>query len=123
MEYLNKVLGIKTEIKSTIEDLPNIEIKEQTGESEEDLFTSIYKDEEEKLNTIPEVLVNDVLKIEEVKVKTGKTNPPAYLNEGTLLTEMEKNNLGTVATRADIIEKLFNSFINVWMRMKSLVKS
>lgn len=33
---------------STIEDLPNIEIKEQTGESEEDLFTSIYKDEEEK---------------------------------------------------------------------------
>ena len=46
MEYLNKVLGIKTEIKSTIEDLPNIEIKEQTGENEEDLFTSIYKDEE-----------------------------------------------------------------------------
>lgn len=75
-------------------------------------FTEAYgDDEEEKLNTIPEVLVNDVLKIEEVKVKTGKTNPPAYLNEGTLLTEMEKNNLGTVATRADIIEKLFNSFL------------
>lgn len=67
-------------------------------------------DEEEKLDSIPEILVNDVLKIEEVKIKTGKTNPPPYLNEGTLLTEMEKNNLGTVATRADIIEKLFNSF-------------
>lgn len=74
-------------------------------------FTEAYgDDEEEKLNTIPEILVNDVLKIEEVKVKTGKTNPPPYLNEATLLTEMEKNNLGTVATRADIIEKLFNSF-------------
>ncbi|MCC3865858.1 DNA topoisomerase III [Terrisporobacter petrolearius] len=74
-------------------------------------FTEGYgDDEEEKLNIIPEILVNDVLKIEEVKVKTGKTNPPPYLNEGTLLTEMEKNNLGTVATRADIIEKLFNSF-------------
>lgn len=74
-------------------------------------FTEAYgDDEDEKLNTIPEILVNDVLKIEEVKVKTGKTNPPPYLNEATLLTEMEKNNLGTVATRADIIEKLFNSF-------------
>ncbi|WP_455540134.1 DNA topoisomerase III [Terrisporobacter sp.] len=75
-------------------------------------FTEAYgDDEEEKLNSIPEILVNDILKIEEVKVKAGKTNPPAYLNEGTLLTEMEKNNLGTVATRADIIEKLFNSFL------------
>lgn len=74
-------------------------------------FTEGYgDDEEEKLGSIPEILVNDALKIEEVKIKTGKTNPPPYLNEGTLLTEMEKNNLGTVATRADIIEKLFNSF-------------
>ena len=44
--------------------------------------------------------------IDDIKVKIGKTNPPSYLNEGTLLTAMEKNNLGTVATRADIIEKL-----------------
>ncbi|MCC3869947.1 DNA topoisomerase III [Terrisporobacter mayombei] len=74
-------------------------------------FTEGYgDDEEEKLDSIPAILVNDILKIEEVKVKTGKTNPPPYLNEGTLLTEMEKSNLGTVATRADIIEKLFNSF-------------
>ena len=74
-------------------------------------FTEGYgDDEDEKLDTIPDVLVNDILKIEDVKVKSGKTNPPPYLNEGTLLTEMEKHNLGTVATRADIIEKLFNSF-------------
>lgn len=75
-------------------------------------FTEVYgDDEEETLNSIPEILLNDILKIEEVKVRSGKTNPPPYLNEGTLLTEMEKNNLGTVATRADIIEKLFNSFL------------
>ena len=75
-------------------------------------FTEAYgDDEEETLNSIPEILLNDILKIEEVKVRSGKTNPPPYLNEGTLLTEMEKNNLGTVATRADIIEKLFNSFL------------
>ena len=45
------------------------------------------------------------------KVSEGQTKPPAYYNEGTLLTAMEKGNLGTVATRADIIDKLFNSFL------------
>lgn len=68
-------------------------------------------DEDEVLDCIPEILVNDILKINQVTIKSGKTNPPPYLNEGSLLTEMEKNNLGTVATRADIIEKLFNTFL------------
>lgn len=45
------------------------------------------------------------------KINEGQTKPPAYYNEGTLLTGMEKGNLGTVATRADIIDKLFNSFL------------
>lgn len=61
---------------------------------------------------------------------TGKTQPPAYFNEATLLSAMENpsqfvttndsslkatlkttGGLGTVATRADIIEKLFKSFV------------
>jgi len=58
---------------------------------------------------------------------TGKTKPPARYNEATLLTAMENpggkemdagirailkttSGLGTPATRADIIEKLFSSF-------------
>ncbi len=72
-----------------------------------------YKDlgDEESYESMPNINKNAILKIDDVKVKIGKTNPPSYLNEGTLLTSMEKNNLGTVATRADIIEKLFNSFL------------
>ena len=72
-----------------------------------------YKDleDEEIYESIPNINKESKLTIDEVKVKSGKTNPPAYLNEGSLLTSMEKNNLGTVATRADIIEKLFNSFL------------
>ncbi len=73
-------------------------------------FTEAYGDDEEKLNEIPNLSLGEALEIQNSKVKTGKTNPPPYLDEGSLLTEMEKNNLGTVATRADIIEKLFNSF-------------
>lgn len=71
-----------------------------------------YKDlDDEVYESMLNINKNSILKIEDIKVKTGKTNPPSYLNEGTLLTSMEKNNLGTVATRADIIEKLFNSFL------------
>ncbi|EQI59322.1 DNA topoisomerase III family protein [Clostridioides difficile Y307] len=72
-----------------------------------------YKDieDEDEYESIPNVLEKDVLKVKGLKITSGKTNPPPYLNEGTLLTAMEKNGLGTVATRADIIEKLFNSFL------------
>jgi Topoisomerase IA len=63
-----------------------------------------------------------------VESKNLKTKPPARFNEGTLLSAMEKpqkyvavdkiaaktlgetGGIGTVATRADIIEKLFNMF-------------
>ncbi len=71
-----------------------------------------YKDDEEdNLISIPEISEKDILSVRKINKTSGKTNPPAYLNEGTLLTVMEKNGLGTVATRADIIEKLFNSFL------------
>ncbi|MGL5329056.1 MAG: DNA topoisomerase III, partial [Peptostreptococcaceae bacterium] len=72
-----------------------------------------YKDldDEDEYESIPTLKKDDVINVNNVKKSSGKTNPPAYLNEGTLLTAMEKNNLGTVATRADIIEKLFNSFL------------
>ncbi|MEF9991931.1 MAG: DNA topoisomerase III [Romboutsia sp.] len=95
------------------------------GKIDEEIFTAkgnkiislgwkeSYKDmdDEESYESIPNIKIKDVLKVERLKVNTGKTNPPAYLNEATLLTSMEKNGLGTVATRADIIEKLFNSFL------------
>lgn len=68
----------------------------------------------------------DVISPVNLKKTTGETQPPAYLNEGTLLKAMENpasifnidkessstlkstGGIGTVATRADIIEKLYN---------------
>lgn len=68
----------------------------------------------------------EVLGSVSLKKTTGETQPPAYLNEGTLLKAMENpasifnidkestttlksaGGIGTVATRADIIEKLYN---------------
>lgn len=69
-------------------------------------------------------------KISDVSQTRGETKPPAPFNEGTLLSAMENpakymagenkeliktigetGGLGTVATRADIIDKLFNTFL------------
>ncbi|MFV8829098.1 DNA topoisomerase III [Alkalihalobacterium sp. APHAB7] len=72
----------------------------------------------------------DALSLQSVTQTEGETKPPGLFNEGTLLSAMENpakfmaetnkdlaktlgktGGLGTVATRADIIEKLFNSFL------------
>ena len=48
----------------------------------------------------------DRLKIIGLRQKLAKTSPPMYLTEADLLGQMEQAGLGTVATRADIIEKV-----------------
>lgn len=81
-----------------------------------------------KDQVLPQLKKGDKLKITSVNSNKGQTKPPARFNEGTLLSAMENphkyvnvskeaaktlnetGGLGTVATRADIIEKLFNSF-------------
>lgn len=86
-------------------------------------------EEEIKEQILPNISKGDNIKILSVSVDNGKTKPPARFNEGTLLSAMENphkyikvdsasaktlgetGGLGTVATRADIIEKLFNSFV------------
>ncbi|PTJ20212.1 DNA topoisomerase III [Staphylococcus succinus] len=85
-------------------------------------------DHQDKVNEHTAHLEKDAkLKVSRVNIEQHETTPPAYFNEGTLLKAMEspqkffklddkKHNetlketggIGTVATRADIIEKLFN---------------
>lgn len=69
-------------------------------------------DEEDGLKNqkIPEVKEGQIMHIQRQEMKEGKTKPPAHYTEASLLTAMEKGGLGTVATRADIIEKLFSTF-------------
>lgn len=67
-----------------------------------------------KEQRLPILSEKDQLKIEGVSITKGHTKPPARFTEGTLLSAMEKSakyGIGTVATRADIIEKLLNTFV------------
>ena len=89
-------------------------------------------DDEKKLKDqrLPEMKTGTRLKILKTSLNTGKTKPPARFTEATLLAAMENpvkfmetrdkeaaktlgetGGLGTVATRADIIEILFHSFM------------
>lgn len=101
-----------------------------------EVYESGYAEDEEEDaeeisdKSLPEMKEGQVLPVSGLSITEGKTKPPAYFTEGTLIAAMEnpvkflKNKdketvktlgetggLGTVATRADIIEKLFNSFL------------
>lgn len=80
--------------------------------------------------TWPDIREGSELPVTSLSITEGNTKPPAYFTEGTLIAAMENparymqhkdqtlartlgetGGLGTVATRADIIEKLFGSFL------------
>ena len=95
------------------------------------------EDEDEREQALPVLREGERFPVGEVRLRPGQTAPPARYTEATLLTAMEHpgsqvedreesrileetGGLGTPATRADIIEKLFSSFY-VERRGKELV--
>ncbi|MEZ3487791.1 MAG: DNA topoisomerase III [Lachnospiraceae bacterium] len=105
---------------------------------ETDTLADEYDDEdgqddltaETSMHPLPPLKKDARLPVLAVSIQTGKTKPPARFTEASLLTAMENpvrymdsrdaaarktlgetGGLGTVATRADIIEKLFHSFL------------
>lgn len=99
-----------------------------------EVYENRYEDEDTgddlKEQILPRIEKGDRLTIQLIAQTTGQTKPPARFNEATLLSAMENpvkymetgnkrlaetlkatGGLGTVATRADIIEKLFNTFL------------
>ena len=91
---------------------------------------SEYDMEEVLEKQLPILSIGEHLDISSIERTEGETKPPSRFTEGSLLSAMENpskyvnsNNkeliktleetggIGTVATRADIIEKLFNSFL------------
>ncbi|WP_308783698.1 DNA topoisomerase III [uncultured Blautia sp.] len=101
-----------------------------------EVYEGDYREEEDeneqemKDQSLPVYKEGEKLKILDIRMKEGKTKPPARFTEASLLAAMENpvkylstgdrqaaktlgetGGLGTVATRADIIEKLFNSFM------------
>ena len=95
------------------------------GSTDDDEEEQVLKDQ-----NLPVLKQGDRLLIDSIRLTSGKTKPPAHFTEATLLAAMENpvkymsskdaqaakmlgetGGLGTVATRADIIEKLFHTFL------------
>lgn len=58
---------------------------------------------------LPELRAGQSLAVKSCRTGDHQTKPPARHTEASLLSGMEKHNLGTPATRADIIEKLLHT--------------
>lgn len=95
-----------------------------------EVYDNRYEDGEEENTDVIAVNQGDKLVVFHLNMTEGKTKAPAPFNEATLLSAMENpvkymesrdkedirtlgetGGLGTVATRADIIEKLFHSYL------------
>lgn len=95
------------------------------------ISNKVLEKEEGQDDSLPEQVLTEQRsgehkKVENCRLNKSKTRPPARYTEATLLTAMESpgkfiedeelresmkgSGLGTPATRADIIEKLFNTF-------------
>src|SRR3989338_9382775 len=63
-----------------------------------------------KLNEVelPEMVEGDYAKVVGKNFDEKETQPPANYSQGSLIGEMQKLNLGTKSTRAEIIQKLYN---------------
>ncbi len=57
--------------------------------------------------TLPALAINDKINITEIKQFDKQTEPPNRYNQSSIIKELEKRNLGTKATRADILDRLF----------------
>ncbi|WP_409290759.1 DNA topoisomerase III [Peribacillus sp. SCS-37] len=97
-------------------------------------WKDVYSSEDDEADAddqkLPPIQKGDTLEQVTAALTQGETKPPAHFNEASLLSAMENpvqymagedkeliktigqtGGLGTVATRADVIEKLFNSFL------------
>ena len=59
-------------------------------------------------DSFPDVKKGDKIKVKDIMSEEKETKPPARYNEASLIKELEKRELGTKATRADIIDKLYD---------------
>ena len=84
-------------------------------------FKALWK-ASEKVSNLPELKEGEIVNIKKIEKKEFNTNPPEMFTKGTLLGAMDNagkktkdsdlrllNGIGTAATRADIIERLFTT--------------
>lgn len=71
-------------------------------------YRAVYHYGQKKELELPPLKVGEFVSLIDAEFEAKQTNPPARYSEGSIITKMEKEGLGTKATRADSIQKLIN---------------
>jgi DNA topoisomerase-1 len=71
-------------------------------------FAAIYTYARSADTEIPKLSEGQELELEGVEIEGKETPPPPRISQGKLIEMMEERGLGTKATRADIIQKLYD---------------
>ncbi len=75
----------------------------------EEGWTKIYKPylrTEEQL--LPEIKEGEEVKVLKIEIVRKETQPPQRYSQGSIIKELEKRNLGTKATRSEILQTLYD---------------
>lgn len=56
---------------------------------------------------LPNMRIGDTIKIDEIELISKETQPPKRFTPASIIKELEKRNLGTKATRSEIVDTLF----------------
>ncbi len=88
-----------------------LDINSQTFEKKGDVlvvggYREIYPYGLKKDEQLPKMSEGQIIAINSTSIEQDQTKPPARYSSGRLIQEMEKNGLGTKATRHSIIERL-----------------
>lgn len=70
-------------------------------------WKAVYPFSELKETILPTLHEGEFVPVNAIEMPRKETQPPARYSQSALLKLMEENNLGTKATRADIIQKLY----------------
>lgn len=57
---------------------------------------------------LPELKIGQIIKVLKLEQLAKETQPPGRYSQGSILKELEKRNLGTKATRAEILQTLYD---------------
>lgn len=57
---------------------------------------------------LPKMQKDDIINVKDIKLEDKETEPPKRYTPASLVSELEKRGLGTKATRADIIQSLYD---------------
>lgn len=100
-------IALRESIKITIDVKEELFVAKGTRTKKEGWFSYYHPYIKLEEIELPQLKKNDMITIKKIKLHEKETQPPKRYSPASIVKELAKRNLGTKATRAEIIETLF----------------